>query len=62
MKTNIIVHNWNHAPKKVVWEQVKKAIDMGTLNNDLNDDSSSFHYNDYKNSGIEINITYKKRK
>lgn len=34
---------------------------MGVLNN-LNDDSGSFHYNDYKNSGIEIDITYKKRK
>lgn len=62
MKTNIIVHNWNHAPKAVVWEHVKKAIDMGILNNKLNEDKGAFYYNDYNNSGIEINITYKQRK
>lgn len=62
METNIIVHNWKHAPKVVVWEQVRKAIDIGILNHKLNEDSGSFHYNDYNNSGIEIDITYKQIK
>jgi len=62
METNINVHNWKHAPKNVVWEHVKKAIDMGILNRKLDEDSGTFHYNDYNNSGIEIDITYKQKK
>lgn len=62
METNINVHNWKRASKEVVWEHVKKAIDMGILNRELNEDSGSFHYNDYNNSGIEIDITYKQKK
>lgn len=62
METNIIVHNWKHASKVVVWEQVRKAIDLGILNNKLNEDKGTFHYNDYNNSGIEIDIKYKTRK
>lgn len=62
METNINVHNWKRAPKKVVWEHVKKAIDMGILNRKLDEDKGSFHYNDYNNSGIEIDITYKQKK
>ena len=35
---------------------------MGILNRKLNEDKGSFNYNDYNNSGIEIDITYKRRK
>lgn len=62
METNITVHNWKHAPKKDVWEHVKKAIDLGILNNELKEDKGTFHYNDYNNSGIEIDIKYKTKK
>lgn len=35
---------------------------MGILNSKLNEDRGTFYYNDYNNSGIEVDITYKQRK
>lgn len=70
MKLVINIENWKHINDEQVIEQVKKALDKGVKdgyfggndNSFLNKEKGTYYLNDYKNSGVEIQVMYNNKK